>query len=187
MQMKYLWKSGFRHKWVTMALVLQQGPENRLDVCFSSSWVQYKIFSATHLTNAFQHFSLLIPITQPIITSQLTSNSISHSPSLHLQLMRKGSALLFSTGRNILESGKAGRSSQRKMEKRWNENHRNTIRKCKTYFTPSPLCSPITTCTTILYLSNPSSGKRKTKERESNFKLCICLRAQNRTHWEQDF
>lgn len=117
MQMKYLWKSGFRHKWVTMALVLQQGPENRLDVCFSSSWVQYKIFSATHLTNAFQHFSLLIPITQPIITSQLTSNSISHSPSLHLQLMRKGSALHFSTGRDILESGKVGRSSQRRMEK----------------------------------------------------------------------
>lgn len=99
-----------------MALVLQQGPENRLDVCFSSSSIQYNIFSATHLSNASQHFSLLIPITQPIITSQLTSNSISHSPSPHLLLKRK-SALHFSTGRDTLESGKVGSSSQRRMEK----------------------------------------------------------------------
>jgi len=66
------------------------------------------------------------------------------------------------------ENGKTKHTKQKQLKKK---NHRNTIGKSQTYFTPSPLCSPITTCTTILYLSNPSSEKEKEKKnKESNFK-----------------
>lgn len=62
--------------------------------------------------------------------------------------------------------------------------YRNTIRRLKTYFTPSPLCSPITTCTTILYLLNPTSGERE-KIIASNYLFKIG--PQNRAHKAKDF
>lgn len=144
--------------------MLQQDLEDGLGVCSSSSWIQHKMPFCNTAHKCFSAFQL-VKTHRTANYHWVIQSAIVQALTCHLK--RKESALYFTICREIFVPRKVGSSFQIKTLSKL-KNDRNIIRRRKTYFTPSPLCSPITTCTTILYLSNPSSGGKEESNSEHN-------------------